>query len=201
MTTLDRLREQAAGVKMEYEQACRNLDAAKSGLEALYASSSSISERMHRKDIETEQARERLSAAEGEAAQCESLAAVLRADVKSTRESMARMLDDIAEQENRVREVQKSIDTLMDLLDVAYSYAATNMNLETMFNLAVSLIPALSGLTESGADSLFEQLRIPADDTWKYSTVNGSSVVQFKRSARPAEDIHNFIYGAYYPAE
>ena len=94
-----------------------------------------------------------------------------------------------------------SIDTLMDLLDVAYSYAATNMNLETMFNLAVSLIPALSGLTESGADSLFEQQRIPADDTWKYSTVNGSSVVQFKRSARPAEDIHNFIYGSYIPAK
>ncbi|MBR7175260.1 MAG: LCP family protein, partial [Clostridia bacterium] len=45
-----------------------------------------------------------------------------------------------------------SIDTLMDLLDVAYSYADTNMNLETMFNLAISLIPALSGLSESGAD-------------------------------------------------
>lgn len=94
-----------------------------------------------------------------------------------------------------------SIDTLMDLLDVAYNYAATNMNLETMFSLAVSLIPALSGLRESGAASLFEQLRIPADDTWKYGTLNCSSVVQFKRSARPAEDIHNFIYGTYIPAK
>ena len=94
-----------------------------------------------------------------------------------------------------------SIDTLMDLLDVAYSYADTNMNLETMFNLAISLIPALSGLTESGADSLFDQLRIPADGTWKYATLDGSSVVQFRRSARPAEDIHNFIYGSYYASK
>jgi len=94
-----------------------------------------------------------------------------------------------------------SIDTLMDLLDVAYSYADTNMNLETMFNLAISLIPALSGLSESGADSLFDQIRIPADDTWKYGTLDGSSVVMFRRSARPAEDIHNFIYGSYYSAK
>ena len=94
-----------------------------------------------------------------------------------------------------------SIDTLMDLLDVAYSYADTNMNLNTMLDLAISLVPSLSGLRESGADSLIQQQRIPADDTWKYGTVDGSSVVQFKRSARPAEDIHNFIYGAYYPAE
>ena len=38
------------------------------------------------------------------------MAAVLRADVKSSKESMDRMLGDIAEQENRVRGVQQSID-------------------------------------------------------------------------------------------
>ena len=93
------------------------------------------------------------------------------------------------------------IDTLMDLIDVATSYAATNMNIEAMFRLALSLAPALTGLKDAGADSLFEQLRIPADDTWKYGTSSdGSSVVMFRKSARPAEDIHNFIYGSYYPA-
>ena len=90
------------------------------------------------------------------------------------------------------------INTLMDLIDIATSYAATNMNFETMFNLARSLIPALS--SHSGDDSLFEQMRIPADDTWKYGTVNGTSVIMFKRSAHPTEDLHNFIYGAYYSA-
>ena len=117
MATLDKLHAQSDGVRLEYEQVSLELEKAKEALQALYASSEGISERMHRKDIETEQARERLSAAEGEAAQCESLAAVLRADVKSTRESMARMLDDIAEQENRVREVQKSIDNLQARMD------------------------------------------------------------------------------------
>ena len=38
------------------------------------------------------------------------MAAVLRADVKSSKESMDRLLGDIAEQENRVRGVQQSID-------------------------------------------------------------------------------------------
>ncbi len=109
MTTLDRLREQAAGVKMEYEQACRNLDAAKSGLEALYASSSSISERMHQKDVESEQARERLRLAEAAAAERDSAAAVLRANVQSSLESKERLLKDIAEQESRASEIRSGI--------------------------------------------------------------------------------------------
>ena len=112
MATLDKLHAQNDSVKLEYEQVSLELEKAKEELQALYASSEGISERMHRKDVETEQARERLSAAEGEAAQCESLAAVLRADVRSTEENRDRMLGDIAEQENRVREVQKNIDAL-----------------------------------------------------------------------------------------
>ena len=112
MATLDKLHAQSGSVKQEYDQVSAELEQAKEELKALYASSEGISDRMHRKDIESEQARERLSAAEGEAAQCESLAAVLRADVKSTQESRERMLGDIAEQENRVREVQKNIDGL-----------------------------------------------------------------------------------------
>ncbi len=109
MATLDRLREQAAGVKLEYEQASRNLDAAKSGLEALYASSGSISERMHQKDVESEQARERLRLAEAAAAERDSAAAVLRANVQSSAESKERLLRDIAEQESRSEEIRSGI--------------------------------------------------------------------------------------------
>ena len=110
MAQLDKLHQQNEAVQLEFEQVNRELEKARADLEALYASSEGIGERMHRKDIETEQARERLSAAEGESAKCESLAAVLRADRKSTQESLERMLADIAEQENRVREVRKNID-------------------------------------------------------------------------------------------
>ena len=109
MTTLDKLREQAAGVKLEYEQASRSLDAAKSGLEALYASSGSITERMHQKDVESEQARERLRLAEAAAAERDSAAAVLRANVQSSTESKERLLKDIAEQESRASEIRGGI--------------------------------------------------------------------------------------------
>ncbi len=110
MAQLDRLHQQNEAVQLEFEQTGRELEKARAELEALYASSEGIGERMHRKDIETDQARERLSAAEAESAKCESLTAVLRADKKSTQESLERMLSDIAEQENRVREVRKNID-------------------------------------------------------------------------------------------
>jgi chromosome segregation protein len=118
MTTLDKLREQAAGVKLEYEQASRSLDAAKSGLEALYASSGSITERMHQKDVESEQTRERLSLAESAAAECDSAAAVLRANVQSSVESKERMQRDIAEQESRADEIRASLkEAGIELLD------------------------------------------------------------------------------------
>ena len=109
MSTLDRLHAQSALIQTEFEQASLALEKAKAELEALYASSGNITERMHQKDIESEQARERLSAVETAASACESEAAVLRANVKSSEEAKARMLQDIAEQESRVGEIRQSI--------------------------------------------------------------------------------------------
>ena len=110
MSTLDKLHEQAQTVNQEYEQATKSLEKAKSELEALYASSGSITERMHQKDIESENARERLSLAEAAAAECDSTAAVLRANVQSGRESRERMLRDMAEQESRAAEIRAGIE-------------------------------------------------------------------------------------------
>ena len=110
MASLDKLREQNEAIKLEFDQVNLELEKARADLEALYASSEGIGERMHRKDVETEQARERLSAAEGEAAKCESLAAVLRADRKSTEDNLERMLADISEQQNRVMKVRGNIE-------------------------------------------------------------------------------------------
>ena len=110
METLDKLRSQADNIKTEYEQSKTELEQARAELQALYSSSESITERMHQKDVETEHARERLSAAEAMASECEANAAVLRANVQSSKESMQRMLDDIADQENRVSEIRGRID-------------------------------------------------------------------------------------------
>ena len=110
MTTLDKLHAQAADVQAEYEQASLALEKAKAELEALYASSGSITERMHQKDVESEQARERLNAVETAASACESEAAVLRANVRSSRDAKERMLRDIAQQESRVGEIRQNIE-------------------------------------------------------------------------------------------
>ena len=110
METLDKLHAQAEAIALEYSQTTGELEKAREELKALYASSGSISERMHQKDVETEQARERLSAAESAAAECDSAAAVLRANVKSSTESMQRMLSDIAQQETRAAEIQSQMD-------------------------------------------------------------------------------------------
>ena len=110
MASLDRLHSQAEAVNNDYENAKRELDEAHRSLEALYASSGNISERMHEKDIEAEKARERLSAAEGRAADCDARAAVLRANIKSSSESVDRMKADISEAETRVREIGGQIE-------------------------------------------------------------------------------------------
>ena len=109
MATLDKLRSQAEAVRLEYDQAKANLEQAKSELEALYSSSGNLTERMHRQDIESEQARDRLSAAEGLVSECESAIAVLKANCKSSMEQKERLLRDIQEQEGRTEEIRSGI--------------------------------------------------------------------------------------------
>ena len=110
MLSLDKLREQAEAIALEYEQEKTELEKTRDTLEALYASSGSFTERMHRKDVDMEQARERLSANDSAAAECDSAAAVLRADIRSLEESGQRLSEDIDRQESRSRELEESID-------------------------------------------------------------------------------------------
>ena len=110
MATLEKLHAQSESVNLEYEQVTKNLENARASLEALYASSGSITERMHQKDVETEQARERLSAQESAASACESAAAVIRTNVQNTRESSARLMEDMQRQESRARELRDQIE-------------------------------------------------------------------------------------------
>ena len=87
--------------------------------------------------------------------------------------------------------------TLMDLIDVAISYSDTNMNFQTMFTLAASVLPSLT----AGSDgALFEQMRVPMDKSYSYATVNGASVLKYNMK-KHAQAIHEFVYGTYYPAD
>ena len=99
-----------------------------------------------------------------------------------------------------LEKVMQDLDfsTLMDLIDVAISYSDTNMNFQTMFNLAASLMPSLAGA--SSDEALFEQMRIPMDKSYSYATVNGASVLKYNMK-KHAQAIHEFVYGTYYPAD
>ncbi len=88
--------------------------------------------------------------------------------------------------------------SLLDLIGVAVDYSETNMNAQTMFDLARSLLPTLMN-AEPGA-ALFEQMRIPMDKAYSYDTYNGASVVKYNIK-KHAKALHEFIYGAYYSAK
>ena len=109
LATLDKLRAQSETVRQEYEQLSAELENRKAELQAVYVSGDSLSERMHQKDIETEQARERLSAAEARLASCDAEAAVLNANIESSIENARRILEDLEQQSGRVREIETEI--------------------------------------------------------------------------------------------
>ena len=61
MSTLEKLRDQARDVELEFKQTGEELDKARERLKGLYASAEGFTERMQQKDMETEEARRRLS--------------------------------------------------------------------------------------------------------------------------------------------
>ncbi len=109
MESLDRLAFQTEAIRLEYDQVTTQLEKSRADLEAAYLSSGSITDRMHRKDEETDLARERLSAAEAEGAEREAAIAVIEANIKSSEDNTSRLLDDIAQQETRTREIEARI--------------------------------------------------------------------------------------------
>jgi len=109
MESLDRIASQTEAIRLEYDQVTTQLEKSRADLEAAYLSSGSITDRMHRKDEETDLARERLSAAEAEGAEREAAIAVIEANIKSSEDNTSRLLDDIAQQETRTREIEARI--------------------------------------------------------------------------------------------
>lgn len=99
-----------------------------------------------------------------------------------------------------LQKVLKEIDPLglIDLIGTAAEYSDTNMNLEFLVKLALSLLPTLSQAGEGA--SLFEQMRVPMDHSYSYTTANGSSVIKYSMT-KHAQAIHEFVYGNYYPAK
>lgn len=83
-------------------------------------------------------------------------------------------------------------------------YVKTNMPAGEMFNLIMTILGSDLIDRAKNGETLLEDFRIPMEDTWKYATEHGSSVVEFTNSnggkQMNVEALHQFIYGQYYPA-
>ena len=89
------------------------------------------------------------------------------------------------------------------LLTNCMQYVKTNMNPMDILSMMMTILGSdLIDRAKSG-ETLLEDFRIPMDETWKYDTKDGSSVVTFRtndRKQQNVEGLHTFIYGQYYPA-
>ncbi len=109
METLDRIHVQSAAVIQEYESLSEQLAQRKEELAAIYVSGESLTDRMHQKDIETEEARERLSATETELSACEAEIAVLNANIESSIANVRRIEEDLEQQRTHLGEIRQEM--------------------------------------------------------------------------------------------
>ena len=100
-----------------------------------------------------------------------------------------------------------SVDKLLDLLDACMPYAWTNMNISEIFDLCVAVMRS-DILSRMNTGSLFDQMRLPLDNdegknnNWHYATSSsGASVIEYRHMSTHIQALHEFIYGAYYPAD
>ncbi len=96
-----------------------------------------------------------------------------------------------------------SLTKLTDLLQACMPYVQTNMKASTLIDLALGVLR--SGITDklSSGESLIEEHRIPMDGTYSYLDVDGASVINMGSKSFPKniQALHEFIYGAYIPAD
>ena len=94
---------------------------------------------------------------------------------------------------------------VFSLLSESIQYLATNMNLQTMLDIINTVLHSDVVKNLDMAVSLVDEFRIPTDGSWydPYKTGESSvSMNRFKKGQKQmnVEMLHDFIYGAYYPA-
>ena len=110
METLDTLRSNAESIQNSYNDAKKQLEDAHAQLDALYASSDNLLERMHQKDLEADEARERLAQVQSDISACEAEKAVINTNISNTHESIGRMKSDISNSEQRAQDINVQIE-------------------------------------------------------------------------------------------
>jgi len=105
MEELDGLHIRSERAQKDFEEAQSLLAAANRELEELYAVNENLSARMRESDMEAERERERLSACESSASECESAIAVLNTNLKHNEESIERLQTELGEQSLRAENI------------------------------------------------------------------------------------------------
>ena len=99
----------------------------------------------------------------------------------------------------------KELD-LLNLLGESIQYFITNpeLNIERIVKIITGVLKSDIVRNMDLSESLVEEFRIPMDGTFYYGEDSaGASVNMFKKGQKQAntEALHEFIYGAYYPAD
>ena len=105
-----------------------------------------------------------------------------------------------------LNKVLQDMDTgkLLNLISTCLPYMITNMNAQTIMNVATAVLKTdiISRAKDGG--ELLQQHRIPMDKTYSYGTTDkGASVIELssKQWDNNIQSLHYFIYGNYYPAQ
>ncbi len=105
-----------------------------------------------------------------------------------------------------LNKVLQDMDTgkLLNLISTCLPYMITNMNAQTIMNVATAVLKTdiISRAKDGG--ELLQQHRIPMDKTYGYGTTDkGASVITLsdKQWDNNVQSLHYFIYGNYYPAK
>jgi chromosome segregation protein len=109
MENLDKLHEQSKTVEADFLSVNSSLEQARRELDGIYAQTENLTEKMREKDLEAETEREKLRCLEASAAECESAAAVLNANIKNNLDSIERIRSELSEQEGRTRGIEAEI--------------------------------------------------------------------------------------------
>ena len=104
--------------------------------------------------------------------------------------------------------IQKINNKELDLLNlvgesVQYFISDPGLNMESIVRIAKAVLKSDAVKNMDLNESLVQEFRIPVDGTFYYDNdSSGASVNRFKKGQKQAntEMLHEFIYGAYYPA-
>ena len=157
METLDRLKVQNETVQRDYAAAQENLAGAQRELDRLYAESENIAAKMREQDVQAEQLRERVSEAERMSAAAESDAAVLRANLSTGSETIARMRLEVSEQGDRVQALRDQITSGRTRLDAIAGEMKTLSDKIAETISAIETNTADSGAADKAFASILER--------------------------------------------